>query len=313
MAFDVTQSRTRTVPNPRRSAPLVHLVNVQQARGFRIDGSRGADLIVDAVVPTYYGVQHYEVYARIQGGITGDWVCLGKCRRFPMYVSHPIAQLIGETLDISVVLRSAFGPSQGPDGGTSTTITIARTGPTPADVTGFTAAPEAGGILFTWTPIDGTERPDVAGYEIRAGSTGWSSATLVGAIAPVNAPMLWVPRSQAPGTSFYIKAKTKTEIYSASPATATITSAQGDCLDNESMLGYQEVTVTAGASSATVTTVCPYDAAPYPVGGPSADVAFKPSFGTWSQNGDDTWSATMYIPYTSPSGGTLVMLHEGGA
>ena len=310
MDFDKHSKRTIDSPSIRAVPTGPHAVFARQCEEISGDGTRLWGLAVDAVLPTDFGETEFMVFARFQDAVTGDWACIGRCHALPVFCSHPMLEYSGETIEVTLV-RVGIAGSLGPEGSLSTTIALVRDGHPPGDVTNFTATPVGSGVSFEWDALTG--RPDVIGYEIRAGVAGWAAAAVVVAAGPVQRPVVWVARNVAPGLNFYIKAVTGSEDYSDAEDTATLTSAEGACLDARSSLGYQEVTVPAGATSVSVTTVCPYAAAPYVVGGPSGDTPFKPSFGTWSQNGDDTWSATMYIPFTAPTGDVLTILHEGGA
>lgn len=294
----------------------MHTIAVREQRAFGPDGSTLWGAIVEGILPTFYDVGWIDVYARFQGAATGDWMHVGRGRQFPLTVRHDIFRFRDEAIEVTAALVSVLGATLGPDGSPSVVVTLANGSDLspdvlPPDVSGFVVDPVMGGVLFTWTPI--TDRPDVLGYEIRAGATGWLSATVVTACAPVNCPCIWVPRSRATGTSFYIKAKTRSEIYSNAVATATLTAAEGACLDAESAVGYQEVTIAAGGTSVSVTTVCPYTNAPYLVAGSSSARGLTFGWGTWAQNGDNTWTATLYASAVAPTGGWLVILHEAGS
>lgn len=307
--------RTTTAPNPRRAPPVAVSVSAQHETMFSPDGTSYDGLRVSGIVPTVPDVV-YEVWAKPTAGGHESWQHIGTGRTLPIYVRDPKVLATTASVTIALVIASALGVNVGPEGSTQATLTFG-TGSLPEDVTGFTAVIEGGQVLFKWTRIDADINPDVLGYEIRAGTTGWSSATLVGFVCPVLRDWFSVPRSKATGTAFYIKARTRLGAYSSAVGSATLSAAGATCIDNDSMVGYQEVTIVGGASTVTVTTKCPYPGgAPYITVTGSTSTGRQLSFNTsgYSVNGDLTYSFTLRASARAPAAGSwTVHVHEAGA
>lgn len=306
-------SRTLTVPNPQAAPGVAHSIALSESANVNPDGTVVHGVWLDGVVPTTPDT-YYEAWVKITGDETDDWVHAGTTRSLPMLVQSPLF-MKGGAYTVALVICSWLGRTVGPEGSTSATITLAGTGMLPSDVTGFSVTVENGQLLFSWTAVSSDLNPDVVGYEIRAGSTGWSSATVVGCFAPRCRPWALVPRSKAAGTSFYIKAQTRLGDYSSGVATATLSSASATCIDNDSTVGYQEVTIVGGARTVTVTTRCPYAAAPYLTATASVNGrSLALTTYTYAQNPDLTWTCTLRASANAPAAGSwTVHVHEAGA
>jgi predicted phage tail protein len=93
---------------------------------------------------------------------------------------------------------------------------LGKTAP-PADVTGFSFVLDPNiGYTLTWTPVTDL---DLQGYEIRQGST-WATATLVTQVAATSYKLGVLPTGTV---TYLIRALDTSNIYSATPASLTIT------------------------------------------------------------------------------------------
>lgn len=310
--------RDQPAPDKRAVPPPVHEMSAVEETRWGYDGSRFLGLWVTGVAATAFkGV--FEVWIQPDDALTTDrWEHIASSATLPIFASSPFI-IDGQGYRVALVTRSRWGNSAGPEGSPSATVTIAGGNERPPAVTGFTASVDRGDVLFDWTPIieqqDYANRRDILKYEIRAG-TGWQSATEVGVFGPVNRRWGRAPRSKATGTTFLIKAITRSEVESEdAPASATITAAEGACADAASPVATQEVSIPSAATSVTVTTICPYSAAPRVQFTPGDDVASLPIVDrvTMSQNGDNTWSFTLYATATAPTAGWIFDMFEAEA
>src|SRR3990167_9021615 len=171
-------ARTLTTPNPRNAPPECVGVTVEESATPNPDGTVLWGANVTALAPTYYDVDRYEVYARPSGGEVGDWHLVGWGRTFAILCQSQLF-VKSQAYDFALVGVSILGATVGPDGVTAVALTFAGTGLPPNDVAGFAAAADQGGVRFSWTGVNEDTNPDVLGFEIRAGATGWLSATKV--------------------------------------------------------------------------------------------------------------------------------------
>jgi hypothetical protein len=273
--------------------------------------------MVSAETPTVPDVGEYAVHVQHTDANADDWWHAGNTRKLPFIVRDP--RLVeGQSYRFTVVARSTLGSGIAPAAAPSATVTLNGNGLVPEDVTGFTAITDEGWILFAWTALGHDANADVVGYEIRAGATGWLSATFVAFKSGLGSTWIAVPRSRATGTSFYCKARTTTDVYSAAVASATLSAANATEADNTSPVGYQDVTVLAGATTVTVTTRATYTATPFIVcehrqTGATALGIYKHHVYGFSVNGDNTYSFTLKISDAAPTGGVVVTVLEAEA
>ena len=309
--------RTTIAPNPRRAPPVAVSVSAMHETMFSADGTSYDGVRVTGIVPTIPDVV-YEVWAKPTDGGNESWQHIGSGRTLPLYVRDPKILATVASVTIALVIASALGVSVGPEGSTQTTLTF-TTGSLPEDVTGLTAVVDTGQVLFAWTALDSAINPDVLGYEIRAGTTGWSSATFVGFVCPVLRNWFLIPRSQATGTGFYIKARTRLGAYSATPGSATLSAVGAACADAESMVEPSEQQIPAGLREATITTVCAYATAPFftfgsanPSTAPQSKRTVLYNSSNYVQNGNLTWSFTLRASARAPAAGAWYAHLQGG-
>ncbi len=300
------------VPDIRKAPPPVTSVSALEVLGHQPDGTADYGILVTWVDPTYYGVTAVDIWYQDSSAGTAEWMYAGRSKRSPFHVL-PLGMVAGETYRIAVATVSALEATDGPDDSPQTTITLRGEDPKPPTVAGFAVADLGASLLFSWTPVS-SDLSFVMGYELRYGSTGWTSATAIGKVGPRNTPFWPVPRHLAPGTSFYLKAVSYAEVYSATVSTATLAAADETSVDAASPgTYYQEVDVTAGNQSQTVTTKGQFSAAPIlTVAGNVAGLDGSFDGTTFAQNGDGTWSATAYLDDPAPTGGGLLGVIEAG-
>lgn len=317
--------RDQTIPTRRHIPPPVHEVFLNEDFSIQADGTQVGAIVVDAVTPTYFQGR-YEIWMRDpQANVVTDWQYVASTAAFPFTVNHPdffapqADNDITNDVTIAVVSVSGYGNKIGPEGSPQATLTLRHEGVLPPDIPSLDVSVEDGMVLFDWTSVDEDSAANadhwrsVYKYEIRAGATGWLSGTYVGSYGPRNRRWGVAPRSKAPGSTFMIKAVNYQGTVSDSPASASLTAAEESCLDNTSPTGYQEVTIPAGFNTLTVTTVCPYAAAPFITAAASDGSVVALATSGYSQNGDDTWSFTLTSSMAAPPGGTLVHVMEAGA
>jgi len=301
------------VPDPRKVPPPVSNVGANESFHTLPDGTTLFGIDVTWIAPTYYGNVTVDVWYQLSGEGTAAWMYAGRTRRSPFKIQG--ADLTpGQTFVVAVCTVSAVEMTIGPDASPQATVTLAQGSLQPPDITGFTVIDYGPDLLFQWTPVNSDAYPYVMGYEIRAGATGWSSATFVAKAPLRNTPWWPVPRPLAPGTSFYLKAVSYAEVYSATPASASLAAEDATSVDAASTgTYYQEATIAAGTQSVTYTSKGQFASAPY--FGIAASVAgYGGTFDgtTFSQNGDGTWSATLYGDDVAPAGGATILALEAG-
>lgn len=302
-------------PDPKKVPPKVTNVGVSVDYNVQRDGSTSTDLLVSWVPPTYYGMITCDIWYQVaSNNDTGNWQFAGRSRRSPFRVVNE-GILPGETYTVAVATVSPFEVTVGPENSAQKQVTLlSEAGPQPPDVAGFSVTDYGPYLLFEWTAVNSDTYPYVMGYEIRAGSTGWSSATFVGKAAPRNTPWFLVPRSKASGTSFYVKAVSFAERYSANPGTATLAAADATSVDAASPgVYYQEITIGAGVQSVTLTTAGQFSSAPFlGVAGSVSGFDGALDGSSLSQNGDGTWSGTFYGYDIGEAGGSTITVLEAG-
>lgn len=307
--------RNRPLPERRAIIPPVHSVTLTNEERYTVDGTRMCGVRVDAIPSTYFdGI--YEVWWRASSpnaqAKEAEWQHIATGRTFPIHVNDPAwwSQDDGLVVDIAVVTVTSFGNTIGPDGSPQASITMPVGGEgevLPPDVADFDAEIHQGNVYFSWTPVN-PQVSDVMKYEIRSGSTGWSSGSFVAAVGPRNRRRHPVPRPNAPGSTFMIKAVTYSEVYSKNEDTATLTAIEQQEADEVNTGACQEVTIPAGSSTVTVTTRAPWSGAPC-VSTTASDGSIQ-FFGveSFSQNGDGTWSFTLMASSVSVSGSETTVL-----
>ena len=302
---------TRRAPVPRRVPAQPHTVGLVEEERIQPDGTIHHGILVSAEFPTaLHGVYQFSIWVRHVGGAAEDWNEIVTTKHLPILIRDP--RFAADTSwRVAVLGVSAEGRSVEPEGGVNAEITLDGKGRQPPDVSGFGAKIHHGSVLFDWTPLS-AGWTDVLGYEIRSGTTGWLSATHVIKVATANRRHTPVPRPVCPGSTFYIKALTRTEYYSENEGTTTLTAAEAAGVDAHSPVDPQEVTVTAGSKTVTVTTVAPYDSTPFLTGSSSSAAGQLPRFHSFVQNGDLTWSCTMKISDAAATGGETFHVHAAG-
>ncbi len=233
-------------PDPRRVPPPVNSVAATPDVQNNPDGHSTIGIAVSWVAPTYYGKVPVDVWYQTADGGTNEWQYAGRTRSSP-YLIRGNDLSLNQEYRVAVATVSPMEVTIGPENSPSDTVTLTEGSQQPPDVSGFTVVDYGDQLLFQWTPVDSDVYPYVMGYEIRHGSTGWSSATFVTKAGLRNTPWWPVPRPLAPGTTFYIKAVSYAEVYSASPGSATLSSADEASVDAAGAAPYfQEVTITGG-------------------------------------------------------------------
>ena len=314
---NVTVRNLAETPNIRGIPPDISRLAVRDDIAAWPDGTVRSGILVTFQKPTYYDIAGCDIWYRPSLDATDPtaWTYSGRTRD----TSHKIASDLLEaatSYEVAVCPVSLLGASKAPTAAVRATITFNGIGGIPNDIAGFDVATDKGDVYFTWTA--NLIHTDIAGYEIRAGATGWLSATVVGVFGPRTRNFAKVPRVRATGTSFYIKAITTTLVYSSAVGTATLTAAEGTELDNTSVVGYQDVTVLAGATTVVVTTKATYTAEPFITveqkqSGATALGIYKHHIYNFVLNGDSTYSFTLKISDTAPTGGVKLSVHEAGA
>jgi hypothetical protein len=301
--------RTQQVPDLRKVPPSVTDLVVVEAGESEIDGSVLGGIRVFFVPPVWWGEVHFDIWAK-HGDLTG-FVWVGRTRATGGRILHPFL-LAGNTYTIAVCSVSVSGASIEPDGAPQATLTLTgQPDPVPADVTGFSVQSDGPFLRFAW---DALPNPDlnVSHFRIQAGAA-WVGGALVALVAPAGARQIAVPRAQAPGAVFAIKAVTRTGIESSAPAVAYLTSTEQTCIDAERQVVPREVTIPGGASSVVVTTICPYDTAPFITAmGTNGLTAWADPL-TFAQDGTTKlWSFTLHVDDIAAPGGEGVYIHEAG-
>lgn len=300
---------TQQVPDLRKVPPSVTGLVVGESGETDADGGVPGGVRVFFTPPEWWGELRFDVWAK-HADLTG-FVFLGSTRASGTRFTHPFLQ-IGFTYTIAVCSVSVSGASIVPESAPQAVVVLSgQADPIPDDVTGFSVVTDGPFVRFAWAAVPNPLR-HIQHLRIQVGAV-WGVGAVVALVAPAGAVRIAVPRAQAPGNVFAIKAITGTGRESLVAALAYLTSTAVACVDVDVPVAPREVTIPAGFSSVVVTTLCPYDTPPFVTAMGTNGLTAWADPTTFVQNSvTKLWSFMLYVDDIAAPGGEGVYLHEAG-
>jgi hypothetical protein len=177
-------------------------------------------MLVSWTAPAGYGASRARVFLRPTGS-ANPWVPVGEIRGS----SLEVRVTPGQSYDVAVAIADKLGTFAMPDESRIATFVPDEFPPVAVpSVTRGEAEPQGEAIQLTWQPVDS---PFLDYYEVRRGSLSWTGAQLVGR---TREPRLVVPWPGA-STSYVVRARLKSGLYSVRPLVISATWAHAWMLD----------------------------------------------------------------------------------